>query len=445
MQSKLLKRPNLLFITCHDLGRHLGCYGQTTVHSPHLDTLAHQGVRFSRAFCVAPQCSPSRASMTTGLYPSSHGVIGLTHGDFAWQLKDPAWHLASVLRQAGWHTALAGGQHETSTLADLRFDDVLGDGGFASSADVADACARYLQHARDGTQPFYLQVGFFEPHRDFDFGGAVPDQTRGVAIPPFLRSDEPTRNELAAFQGAIRQVDAAIGRVLASLDAAGLADDTLVIFAADHGIPFPRAKCSLYDPGMEIALLIRWPRAGWGMAGRTVPILVSNVDIVPTLYDLLEIPAPRPLEGISFRPALAAPGPAVPGRDRVFGAMTYHDYYDPQRCIRTETHKLIVNFSNAPAFMDPSQQWHRVTTPVYPAQPPMAFHPLVELYDLIDDPLEQRNLHGTAGHATIADRLKAELLAWMEQTSDPLLVGVPPSPRHHHAIASLRKSARPTS
>ena len=106
-------RPNILLITCHDLGRFLGCYGIAPVDTPALDRLAAEGVRFTRAFCTAPQCSPSRASLFTGRYPHSNGVLGLTHANFAWDLGPSERHLGQILRDAGYATALMGVQHES--------------------------------------------------------------------------------------------------------------------------------------------------------------------------------------------------------------------------------------------------------------------------------------------------------------------------------------------
>ena len=104
-------KPNILFITCHDLGRHLGCYGVPTVHTPELDRLAASGVRLTRAFATAPSCSPSRAAIATGRYPHANGVMGLAHPPFGWDLHPGERHLAQLLGDAGYDTHLFGFQH----------------------------------------------------------------------------------------------------------------------------------------------------------------------------------------------------------------------------------------------------------------------------------------------------------------------------------------------
>ncbi len=445
-------RPNILLITCHDLGRFLGCYGVATVRTPNLDALAADGVRFTEAFCTAPQCSPSRASLFTGRYPHSNGVLGLTHAEFAWDLGPDERHLGQVLHDAGYATALLGIHHESrrgtpeEIAARCGMDEVVPGGrGEVVSDRALERLARFARADR----PFYLQIGYVEPHRLPATGGPepeelymgfvgdylAPDDALGVTIPPYLRDEPRARAELAELQGAVRALDAAVGRVLAGLCDLGLEQDTLVIFTTDHGVALPRAKCSLYDPGLETALILRLPARGWS-GGRAIDGLVSNVDLFPTLLELIGLPPGDRGQGRSLLAALD--GTADPHRrDHLFGEMTYHDYYDPRRCLRTARHKLIVNFSAAPAFMDPSQSWRPRTATVVPADPARAYHPLLELYDLAADPLERRNLADDPAHADLRRELLARLHAWMRDTGDPLLDGAVTSPLHRRAVAAL--------
>lgn len=425
-------RPNILLMHCHDLGRFLGCYGIPTINSPNLDGLAADGVRFTNAFCTAPQCSPSRASLFTGRYPHNNGVLGLTHSDFAWDLDADETHLAQRLKDAGYATAAIGVVHEARTRDRLGFDK-LQPGGHAD--EVADKTIDALR--TDG--PFYLQVGFTEPHRlpgKADPPGTMgflgdyiePDDSKGVTVPGYLVDTDGTRAELAELQGAVRHMDAAVGRILAHVP-----DNTIVIFTTDHGVALPRAKCSLYDPGIETALIIRSPENGW-TGGRTVDELVSNVDVVPTLLDILDLDAPDHLQGRSFAAALN--DQPHDRRTEIFAEMTYHDYYDPRRCIRTETHKLIANFSSAPAFMDPSQSWQPRSTSQAKHSGRGGYHPFVECYDLGADPHELTNI----AEDPIARGLMQQLHQWMVDTDDPLLAGAVTSPLHRRTVAALSEA-----
>jgi arylsulfatase A-like enzyme len=169
--------------------------------------------------------------------------------------------------------------------------------------------------------------------------------------------------------------------------------------------------------------------------------MISNIDLLPSILDLVGIPVPTNVQGRSFVPLLD-------GRDytpnaAIFGELTYHNYYDPQRSIRTETHKLIANFSAAMAFMDPSQQWRPksdVLTPEYPAS---TFHPHLELYDLTKDPWEQVNLANSAESASVRNELARRLYHHMVETDDPLLRGAVTSPQHDTTLNLLRGAASP--
>jgi N-sulfoglucosamine sulfohydrolase len=424
--------PNIVILVPHDLGQHVGCYGVGTVHSENIDRLASEGVRFANSFCTAPQCSPSRASIFTGRFPHSNGVMGLTHGTFAWDLHDDERHLSEILREAGWHTGLVQYGHEARLGREQeRFDEILPGGDGPARAE--HAVAFFHRHRDDG--PFFLEIPFDETHRaDIGFDCAPDWLEKGIYVPPYLVDEISSREEFAWFQGLVRKLDGAVGRIIQGLDGAGLGEDTIVVFTADHGIPFPRAKCSLYDPGLEVPLILRRKGAAWAN-GTVHECLISNVDYVPTLLDLVGVPIPGNVQGRSFAPLLR--GEPYEERAEIFAEMTYHDYCDPRRCIRTETHKLIVNFTTAPFFMDPSQTWRPKCVTVHPERPRYAYHPPVELYDLRDDPLEFSNLADEYAHRGIRRELLDRLCTWMKETDDPLLEGIPVSPMHKMAWEAL--------
>jgi arylsulfatase A-like enzyme len=457
---------NVLVITCDDLGRFLGSYGITTVQTPQLDELASDGMRFERAFCTAPQCSPSRASLFTGRYPQSNGVLGLAHPPFNWRLYPNERHLARELADAGYTTVALGKVHESmpalphrnsvghldelpwqyedALSSHLGFDEVVTAGALDGKVVAAQAIEHLERLAVDG-RPFYLQVGFVEPHRLSDerdephtvgfLGNHLDlDIELGVIVPPYLIDDAGARRDMAELQGAVRYVDSAIGKVLCRLRELGLEQDTIVVFTTDHGLGLPRAKQSLYDPGLEVALIVRCPNRGW-TGGRVIDELVSNVDIFPTLLDALGLPISERVQGRSLVALLD--GRRHARRAEIFAQLTYHDSYHPRRCIRTERYKLIAAFAEGPRFTDPSEGWRPRSTPRTQRFVPGYSSSPLELYDLQEDPTELNNLAADPAYADVRHDLFARLHHWMIETTDPLLQGAVTSPIHHSAIAEL--------
>ncbi len=394
--------------------------------SPTLDALAAGCVTFDKSFCTAPQCSPSRAALHTGRYPHTTGVLGLAHQPFGWRIDPRERHVAHILRDIGYRTSLVGMQHlvECGSEHELGYQQVTSVQPAYEEADVAIA---QLGELYSSGQPFYLEVGFEEPHRPYDFGGAVPDISRGVAVPPYLPDTSESHDDFAALQGAIRQMDTAVGRILAAVD-----DNTLVVFVTDHGLAMPRAKCTLYDPGIEVALLMRGPGISHG---RVVSELVSNVDIAPTLLDAVGQPSEPTMHGRSFWPLLLEQQ-YVP-RQEVFAEKTYHTAYEPMRAIRTDKHKLILNLEVGLRF---DVAGDIMTSPIYPLMIPemLGTRPVVELYDLQRDPWERTNLTDSAAVEGAQTDLLRRLLRWMEETDDPLLRAPVTSPFLSDAHARLR-------
>lgn len=358
--------------------------------------------------------------------------MGLAHAPYGWRLDPRERHVAHLLADAGYTTTLVGMQHliERGSAHELGYQRVL---PVAPAYDEAAAAVAILRELAGQDRPFYLEVGFEEPHRPYDFGGAQPDQRRGVAVPPYLPDIPEARQDLAAFQGAIRQMDDGVGTLLAALDDLGIADSTCVIFATDHGAAMPRAKCTLYDPGIEVALLWRWPVAGLS-GGRVVSELVSNVDVTPALLEGLGLPVPASIQGLSFWPLLA--GSRYTPREEVFAEKTFHTYYEPMRAVRTATSKLIVNLEVSTSVDVPADIRE---SPIYPRMLGQldAVRPPVELYDLQADPWEQRNLADDPEVASVRADLRGRLLRWMKETDDPLLHGPVASPYYSAALALL--------
>jgi arylsulfatase A-like enzyme len=430
-------------MTSHDLGRHLHCYGVESVVSPNLDSLANGGVKFTAAFATAPQCSPSRASIATGRYPHNNGVMGLAHHGFDWELSPSTPHTAAILGAAGFETHIFGMQHVSLHSEGL---------GFQHEHPTGRVEEVIASAPRD--QRLYLEINYEDTHRPYPKVSPLPFRGEGqgagrerkIDIPAYLPQSPEAESEFRALQVAIKDMDAAAGRVLAALSKAGRADRALVIFTTDHGLPMPRAKCTLYDAGLEVALLIRWPEGGL-TGGAVRPELVSNIDILPTVLEAAGLPLTfqgrgsgrgarkkdslQP-QGRSFLPLLW--GETYEPREYVFAEKTFHSYYDPMRCIRTHRHKYIRNFETGFAVEVPGDIQ---LSPIFRADPSRYSTDrasVVELYDLEADPLEQRNLAGTPGVSAVEQRLSAQLWSWMRETDDPLLKGPVPSPRYRQAM-----------
>ncbi len=424
-----MPRPNILLVITHDSGQHFGCYG-AEVETPNVDRIAAEGVRFD-AFCTAPQCSPARASLLTGLYPHRHGLIGLTHRGF--RLDPNVKRLPGMLADAGYHTLLFGQHHEEPDPHAMGYRRVIASGGRGSDRTIR----RVLPEAEaflssQPAQPFFACVGFSESHRPFDVSRHPMDNPDEVIVPAYLPDEPAVRTDVAELNGVIRGVDEAVGRIDAALSAAGLSDNTLLIYTTDHGIAFPCAKGTLFDPGIEVALVGRGP--GGFAGGRAIRRLVGTMDLTPTLLEVAGAEVPPGLDGRSLLPLLAqgqragsSPTP-VPWRDHLFAEQTYHAGYDPVRCVRTERYKYIRSFADRPVLFPPNVDEGPTKALLLAAGLHRQPRPAEQLYDLSADPTERTNLvDDPASQPALAD-LRAHVQAWMEQTNDPLLAAGPAGP-----------------
>lgn len=447
-------RPNIVMLCCHDIGQHITPYGINTVVTPNIQALADDGVVFENNFCTSPGCSPSRAAMMTGRYSHSNGMMGLANPLSKWKLHADEKHLASYLKDNGYQTCVIGNWHEDTrdgkTLKRLGYDlsvcnagdsltvtDNPDDNDLMARADEVAAKVKCYLDVKESDQPFFLYAGFYEPHRPWGWKGSQPDVSRGVYIPPYIPQETPEQiaaaeGEFAEIQGMIASLDRAIGDIVDALRQRNMLEDSVIIFTSDHGVAMPRAKCSLYDPGIEIPFIVsgeHWVKD----PGRRVEHLASNVDYLPTILEALDIPAPDNLHGRSLFSLLQGGNEEV--NDFIYAEKNYHKCYDPIRCIRSKRYKYIINFEMNSSYEAPGDIQKGVIYQVNAAKY-MEHRPPLELYDLDNDPWEQENLAGHDDCIEVQSELHEKLFQWMHKTNDPLLKGPIRSNYFEEVIAS---------
>lgn len=433
---------NIVYFHTHDTGRYIQPYGYA-VPAPHLQRLAEEGYIFRQAFCAGPTCSPSRTGLLSGMAPHSAGMLGLAHRGF--RMNDYSRHLASFLSRSGYETVLSGVQHEVSAdqielLGYTRNLNALNTEKSREARDLKSAglAADFIRGPHD--KPFFASVGLFNTHRtEADFPETSHPVDPRYVMPPHPMYDSPqNRDDMAGFIASAAVVDRCAGIVLQALEESGLKDDTIFIYTTDHGIAFPRMKCNLYDTGIGVSLIMRVPGRERGLV---VDSLVSQLDLFPTLCELLGLKKPVWLQGRSLVPLLD--GTSAEIRSEVFAEVTYHAAYEPMRCIRTKQYKLIRFYDDHDEFVMPniddgySKRF-------------LVEHGFRErrrakemLFDLYLDPVERENVIDDPAYGEIAKDLSGRLQNWMERTGDPLLAGNP-VPLPEGAWANSREELNPS-
>lgn len=414
-------RFNIIYLHSHDTGRCMQPYGYP-VAMPAYQQLAERGMVFRSAFSAAPTCSPSRAALLTGQAPHSNGMMGLAHRGF--RLADPNQHLAALLRRNGYRTVLAGHQHVTQVDPRTLGYDVVMETAEVPGERIAANAASFLrtQSGAEVDTPFFLDIGFTESHRPFL--DPDPKAAKYLSVLPGMPDTADIRLDVAGFHASLRALDAAVGTVLRALDESGLAEKTIVLLTTDHGPPFPGMKATLTDWGLGVGLIVRVP--GISTPGSVSEALVSQIDLYPTLCDLVGIARPTWLQGRTLLPVIEGVRNEV--QDAVFGEVTFHAAYEPQRSIRTNRWRYIRRFEDR----------DRQTLPNIDASPALSWllehswnerpRARVQLYDCALDPLQKVNLAETGDFVEIEDELWKRLEKWMIETSDPLLAGPVPLP-----------------
>ncbi len=416
---------NVIQIIIHDAGQEFGCYAKP-VNTPGIDALAAEGVVFANHYCNSTPCSPSRGCLMTGQYAHRNGLIGLVNQ--GWNIPDHVQTTVDYFNQGGYETVLCGLQHERHWRRGsrpMRYQKRFSTRGHKdpekrqiSAERVAAAARRYLLDRKKGDKPFYLNMGFFEIHAPWNrkcYKPFMPDP-QSVELPPFLPDLPVVRQNYAASLGALGFTDQVLSEFCQFLKTSGLEDNTLVIFTTDHGVSFRRAKSSLYEAGMEVALIMKLP--GVIKPGLVVDEMTSHIDLLPSTLQACSLAVPDDLDGSSFW-GLLTHRQYTPNK-YVFTERNFHENFNPMRAVTDGRYKYIRNFSKRPD-MPTVKEFEGMDIKHmgdYWSVSSKRPKPLEELYDLANDPHETVNLADSADHQKVRERMTQELYRWMYRTND---------------------------
>jgi len=424
-------KKNVIYIHTHDSGRILSPYGYD-VPTPHLLEFAKDATLFRQAYSVGPTCSPSRAGLLTGMYPHSNGMLGLSQRGFG--LSDYSKHLVQFLKMHGYHTVLCGIQHEAGSY----FNHREGAQKIGYDEDITTDPAKYaeeelvkwdLENAKKvcewlrkwkSDKPFFLSYGLYATHRKFPNEGLVEIDSNYIAPPYPLFDHGIIREDYKKYLYSASWFDRAFQIVMDTLKTEGLYDESIIIFTTDHGIAFPFSKCTLYDSGIGVSLIMRVP--GSRMNGEVIDGLVSHVDMFPTLCDLLQLEKPDYLQGFSFAELFR--DKTIDVREEIFSEINFHTSYEPARCIRTKRYKYIRYYDEQYLKINLSNIDNSDSKDYYlnnGLQQEVKYQEA--LYDLLFDPGERNNLVDDERYQDVLEEMRKRLLTYQEETDDPLLKG----------------------
>ena len=427
------KMPNIVMIVAHDLGQHLGCYGVETVNSDNIDRLAEKGVRFENFYSTSAVCTPGRASLLTGRYPQSNGLMGLSHSPWWWRLNKDEKHVAQYLKEAGYETYLVGFQHLGEKSDRLGYGEHLSKK--CKAVETTKAFSELIKGKTAGDKPFFVKAGFKEVHRPFTNG---VDVEKGLFVPGWLKDTPTMRNDLAMYQGHIKYFDERVGEIVDAVEKSDVADNTIIMLTSDHGIPYPGAKWCVRKAGFEVPFIAYLPGSVFS-GGKVYKEVISNVDVLPTMLDYLGLPIPKKVEGVSLKPFLE--GETAAPRKEAFAQYTPDMKRDNlSRCVITKKYHLIRYFDQGRAVAYPTD----VDPVVFAAHrercATKGTRPFFQLYDIVNDPFELNDLSSNKEFADIAKELSGRLLEWMEKVDDPLLKGPLRTPYYDKAVEDLNNS-----
>ncbi len=422
------ERPNFLIVIADDLcWRDLGYQGHPDVKTPHIDQLASESMRLEGMFNPAATCSPTRHALYTGLYPIRSGAFP-NHT----RAYDGTQSLFNYLNTMGYRVALQNKEH-VGPKASFDYEHIPG-------ADDLTATKEFL--GRDPQQPWLLSYCSNDPHSPWNRGPKQLYDPATITVPAYMHDNMQTREALAQYFAEITKLDAQVGALMALLTSLGQDKNTVVLFVSEQGCSLPYGgKWSLYDTGVRVSALMRWP--GKIAAGSRSNALIQYVDVPPTFIEMaggdpdkLDAGCPdahgkRTMDGQSFLPILT--GKSEQLRKYVFAQHTtvgvngYKDPY-PSRMVRDARFKLIRNLAPGNIFSiggihqgEPLASWKvdALNNPTLAARVDWLFkRPEAELYDLIEDPFELKNLADEPRVASIKVTLQQELDVWMQQQGD---------------------------
>lgn len=432
-------RPNILLMLSDDHSvPFLGAYGDPVIRTPNLDRFAREGLRCDQAFQAAPQCVPSRAALMTGRSPAAARIAR-----FNSPLPPDVVTLPELLRASGYFTGICrrvfhlDGPAKPGPLMQAVFDQH-GMVTFDQRVDYLDRGSPRNQTVtrlneffdkRPPAKPFFLWVSFNDPHHPWDRNAiAEPHDPAKLVLPPYLPDLPGVRQDLARYCDEVARLDEEFQWVLDALDRRGVAGNTIVVFMGDNGLAFPHGKGSLYDPGLNVPLLVRWP--GKVKPGSSTRELVSGEDLTPTLLEAAGLAAPKEMSGRSFLKLLL--GQSYQPRNYVFSARLQHGSstfdenvkasgFDLSRSVRSKKFKFIYNCTPyqvyAPVDSAGDPGWRQITAAHQAGKLPPRFErayfthprPIFELFDLEKDPAELENLAGQPEYKAIEGELRKAL------------------------------------
>ncbi len=418
-------RPNILWISTEDFSPHLGCYGDNAARTPHLDRLASQGMRYTNVFTTAAISAPCRAGIITGMYQTSIGCMHMRTTSYRRSVDNPVKFTAvpphyvkaftEYLRAAGYYCT-----NNSKTDYQFATDPV--------PASIWDECNNkaHYKNRSDKNQPFFAVFNYIGTHesQNWDISNVQTDPSV-VKVPPYYPDTEIIRRNLAKMYDNTARLDSFAGELLEELEREGLADNTIVFFWGDHGDGLPRAKRWLYDSGLKIPLLIRWP--DHIDAGTVNDRMISSIDFGPTLLSIAGVKVPAHMQGRAFLGEQSAPA-----RKYVFAARDRVDEsYDMIRSVRSRKYLYIRNYypnepfpiwvpylNKMPIMQEvmrldaegrlnaPQKQW------MADSRPPE------ELYDVKRDPLQLTNLAADPKYKKVMEQMRREHEHWTLSTGD---------------------------